>query len=131
MSDAMHPPQNCQWWSPGDWTRNPPEDKAFLSRLAAGGFRTFVAEGGLCGALVGNRAVDVIHRGFGRRWEIGFIHDDEQVYSEIVISLPSHADAAVSWLSDEPIDRVKEILQQASNELARKVNEERDESSCR
>jgi hypothetical protein len=116
VTDTFHPPKNCQWWSVGDQTRNPPDDNEFLTTLAGAGFRTFIAEGGLFGATRGNRMVDVVHRGFGRRWEMGFIQDNEEVHSEIVTSLPSHVDAVVGWLETKPLEYVIRLLHRESGD---------------
>ena len=104
MSDMTHPPKNCQWWSAGDSTRNPPEDNEFLCLLASEGFKTFMSEGGLFGAVAGDRWIDVIHRGFGKRWRIGFLQKGAEVHSEIVTVLPSHAGAAIAWLKNESLE---------------------------
>jgi len=115
MSNVNLPPVNCDWWAPRDSTPNPPEDNEFLCRLAGQGYKTFISRGGLVGSIAGNRSIDVIHRGFGRRWHIGFIQDNEEVYSEIVTLLPSHVSAAVAWLENEPLEQVKQLLHQVSD----------------
>ena len=116
MSEKIDPPENCQWWSSGDSTRYPPEDSEFLSRLANRGFSTYMGEGGLIGAVAGDRWIDVIHRGRGKRWRIGFLQTKSEVYSEVVTSLPSHVNAAIAWLENEPLERVAQVLQNGGTE---------------
>jgi hypothetical protein len=110
MSNEPSPPLNCTWWATSDPTPNPPQDRDFLVALVRAGFRTFIATRGLTGALCGERMVDIIHRGFGRRWEMGFIQSGKEEWSAIVEALPTHAGAAIAWLNGKPIEDVKVLI---------------------
>lgn len=110
MPNDLLPPLNCNWWVIGDSTPNPPEDRDFLTALANAGFKTFIAEGGLIGALCGDRQIDVIHRGFGKRWRLSFIQSDHEQAYAIVKSLPRHVNAVITWLNSKTIDEVMQLL---------------------
>ena len=110
MKEEHPAPQNCKWWSIGESTPNPPEDAEFLRILVNAGFDTFISTNGLIGAVSGDRYVDVIHRGRGRRWRIGFATDGAEVYSASVNTLPKRAEAAVAWLRNESIAYIEQTL---------------------
>lgn len=108
----ISPPTNCKWWTLGDSTHNPPEDEEFLRNLASAGFATFIASGGLVGAVTEKRYVDVIHRGRGRIWRVGFVEDDKECHFATVTMLPRRSAAVIAWLNCDSLEAVQRILQE-------------------
>lgn len=104
MTDNRLPPPHCQWWKIGNPTPHPPEDAIFLTALANSGFRVFIAEGGLLGALHEERGIDVIHRGFGRRWRIGLQEAGKEQGELTIFSLPNYVDLVTAWLHGQTLE---------------------------
>ena len=105
--EPLIPPENCVWWHLGDETQNPPQDIEFLQRLTIAGISTFVSRHGLFGAVSNNRMVDVIHRGSGRRWRLGFILDGVECHSALLTQLHLRSDAVIEWLRGAPLNTIE------------------------
>ena len=116
MTPERMPPERCAWWTPGDATRNPPDDELFLRKLADAGFATYVGPMGLLGAKTEYRNVIVINRGWGRRWEITLREDESDRHITMLTRLPDRAEGAIAWLTGESLDRVIVSLETATGE---------------
>ncbi len=91
-------PQGCERWTLDDPTKNPPNDRLFLEAVLNAGYVAFTHYGGLCGGQSENRAVVVIHRGRGKKWEISFQEHDVDVVTTTTTNLPQMTSTAISWL---------------------------------
>jgi hypothetical protein len=111
------PPAGCAWWTDGDATSNPPEDEAFLGALAKAGIATYVGPTGLFGARAEDRSIVVIHRGWGRRWEVTLRDGEFDRHTGKVIRLPERAGAAIAWLRGDSLEKVRPLLETAPDPL--------------
>ncbi len=91
-------PQGCERWTIDDPTKNPPSDQSFLEAVVKSGFLAFTHHGGLCGGQSGNRAVVIIHRGGGRKWEVIFQEHDADVVTTMTTNLQQMTNTSISWL---------------------------------
>ena len=88
-----------QRWTAGTATRFAPADTLFLKAATNAGFEAFTHVGGLFGARADQRAVQIIHRGRGKRWEIIFVENDSDVVSTTTTNLEQMTATMLSWLS--------------------------------
>ena len=110
MSHASLPPTGCGWWVLGDTTSNPPEDEVFLGGLAKAGLAPYVGPTGLLGARAEDRSIVVIHRGWGRRWEVTLREGEFDSHVAKVTKLPERVEAAIAWLRGESLEKVRPLL---------------------
>lgn len=76
-----------QRWIVGTPTKYSPTDESFLRTATDAGFEPFTHVGGLFGAQSDHRAVHIIHRGRGRKWEIIFLEQDKDVVTTMTTDL--------------------------------------------
>jgi len=88
----------CQRWTPGSPTKNPPLDGIFLEAAVSAGFLAFTHEGGLCGGQSEHRAVLIIHRGRGTKWEVVFQENDLDVVTTTTTDLRNMTSTMLAWL---------------------------------
>jgi len=88
----------CQRWAPGSPTKNPPLDRFFLESVVKAGFLAFTHQGGLCGGQSEHRAVLVIHRGRGTKWEVVFQENDSDVVTTTTTDLSNMTETMLAWL---------------------------------
>jgi hypothetical protein len=88
----------CQRWVPGSPTKHPPLDKIFLETVIEAGFLAFTHHGGLCGGQSEHRAVLIIHRGRGTRWEVVFQESDLDVVTTTTTDLGNMTTTMLAWL---------------------------------
>ena len=89
---------NCDRWVPGDPTKNPPKDKLFLEAVVDAGFVAFTHRGGLFGGQSDHRAVVIVHRGRGKKWEVVFQESDRDVVTTTTSDLERLTTTILSWL---------------------------------
>ena len=87
-----------QSWTPGKPTKNPPLDESFLKAVVNAGFQAFTHYGGLCGGQSEQRAVHLIHRGSGKKWEVIFLENDSDVITTTTIDLERMTSTMLCWL---------------------------------
>jgi len=85
-------------WTADTLTKYPPVDSAFLQTATDAGFNAFTHTGGLFGAKAGQRAVHVIHRGRGKKWEVIFLENDIDVLTTMTTNLERMTRTILSWL---------------------------------
>ena len=90
-------------WVAGTPTKYPPADQSFLQAATDAGFQAFTHVGGLFGAQANHRAVQVIHRGRGRKWEIIFLEHDSDVVTTTTTDLEQMTITMLSWLSGKSL----------------------------
>ena len=95
---TIEPSPGCLRWTPGSPTKNPPLDRIFLEAVAKAGFLAFTHQGGLCGGQSEHRAVLVIHRGRGTKWEVVFQENDSDVVTTTTTDLRSMTTTMLTWL---------------------------------
>jgi hypothetical protein len=88
----------CKRWTVGDPTKNPPNDRLFLEALVNAGFLAFTHQGGLFGGQSEQRAVVVIHRGHGIKWEVVFQENDSDVVTTTTTDLNRMTNTMLGWL---------------------------------
>jgi len=88
-----------QRWVDGMPTKYPPADVTFLRAATDAGFDAFTHNGGLFGAKSERRAVQIIHRGLGRKWEVIFLERDTDVVTTLTTDLEQMTSTVLSWLS--------------------------------
>ncbi len=88
-----------QRWNAGAPTKYAPADESFLRAATDAGFDPFTHVGGLFGAQSGHRAVQVIHRGSGSKWEVIFLERDADVVSTMTTDLEQMTSTILGWLS--------------------------------
>ncbi len=110
MTDGPLPPIGCTRWRLGESTSNPPEDELFLRKIAEAGFATYVGPVGLLGTENDARDVVVIHRGWGRRWEVTIREAERDVHTAKVTQLPKRVEAAIAWLRGGSLEMVIQLL---------------------
>ncbi|MCA9184328.1 MAG: hypothetical protein R3E01_21190 [Pirellulaceae bacterium] len=88
-----------QRWTSGMPTKYPPADELFLRAATDAGFEAFTHVGGLFGAQAANRAVQIIHRGRGRKWEVIFMEHDADMVTTTTTDLEQMTITMLSWLS--------------------------------
>jgi len=89
---------NCERWVRGNLTKNPPSDKLFLEAVVDAGFFAFTHHGGLFGGQSDHRAVVIIHRGCGKKWEVVFQESDRDVVATTTSDLERLTTTILSWL---------------------------------
>ena len=92
-----------QRWIAGTPTKYPPDDETFLHAAIGAGFDAFTHSGGLFGAKSGHRAVQIIHRGRGTRWEVVFLEHDSDVVTTTTTNLEQMTSTMLSWLSGKSL----------------------------
>ena len=92
-----------QRWTPGTPTKYPPADEAFLRAATDAGFEAFTHVGGLFGAQTVRRAVHIIHRGRGQKWEVIFLEHDSDVVTTTTTDLAQMTTTMLSWLSGKSL----------------------------
>jgi hypothetical protein len=92
-----------QRWNAGMATRHAPTDTSFLQAATNAGYEAFTHSGGLFGAQAGHRAVQIIHRGRGRKWEVIFVEHDSDVLTTTSTDLPQMTPTILSWLSGKAL----------------------------
>jgi len=109
MKVAFQPPDGCEWWSRGEETKYSPKDQRFVEQMLDLGFNPFVSSHGLFGAKLNDRYVDVIHRGRGRRWKVGFLNVDNEFHKEVhILTVSDRSDcleAVTAWITAEPMEQ--------------------------
>ncbi len=90
-------------WTTGTVTKYPPADVSFLQAATNAGFEAFTHAGGLFGAQAAQRAVQVIHRGQGNKWEIIFVEHDADMVTTTTTDLNSMTSTMLSWLSGKAL----------------------------
>lgn len=85
-------------WTTGTPSKFPPADESFLQAATDAGFEAFTHVGGLFGAKATHRAVHIIHRGRGRKWEIIFLEHDSDVVTTATTDLEQMTITMLSWL---------------------------------
>lgn len=88
----------CNRWNIGDPTKNPPNDKQFLEAVVRAGFLAFTHHGGLFGGQAENRAVVVVHRGGGVKWEVVFQEHEADVVTTTTSDLGRMSSTMLGWL---------------------------------
>ncbi len=92
-----------QRWTDGMATKYPPADVTFLQAATIVGFEAFTHAGGLFGARAAQRAVQIIHRGRGKKWEIIFVEYDSDVLTTTTTDLEQMTTTMLSWLSGKSL----------------------------
>ena len=92
-----------QRWTAGTATKYAPADALFLQAATNAGFEAFTHTGGLFGARTDQRAVQVIHRGRGKKWEIIFVEHDSDVVTTTTTNLEQMTTTMLSWLSGKSL----------------------------
>ena len=100
-----------QRWTLGMPTKNAPVDEAFLRTAIDAGFDAFTHEGGLFGVQSDHRAVQVIHRGRGRKWEIIFLERETDVVTTTTTNLEQMTSTILSWLSGKSLTAQEDSVQ--------------------
>jgi len=88
-----------QRWIVGTPTKYSPTDESFLRTATDAGFEAFTHVGGLFGAQSDHRAVQIIHRGRGKKWEVIFLEQDTDVVTTTTTDLEQMTSTILSWLS--------------------------------
>ena len=96
-------PITIESWNLGDPTQHPPIDATFLTHLRAAGFENYTGPSGLIGARAAGRAVQVVHRGCGKTWEVYFRDKDRDHVKTLTNNMPGIRDAAKAWLAGESL----------------------------
>lgn len=94
---------NFERWTTGSPTKFPPADESFLQSATDAGFEAFTHDGGLFGAHSAQRAVQIIHRGRGRKWEVIFLEHDSDVVKTTTTDLEQMTSTMLSWLSGKSL----------------------------
>lgn len=92
-----------QRWTAGTATKYPPADVSFLQAATNAGYEAFTHAGGLFGAKAAQRAVQIIHRGRGRKWEVVFVERDSDVVTTTTTDLAHMTTTMLSWLSGKSL----------------------------
>ena len=92
---------NFQRWTTGTPTKFPPADESFLQSATDAGFEAFTHDGGLFGGRSAKRAVQMIHRGRGRKWEVIFLEHDSDVVTTTTTELEEMTSTMLSSLCQE------------------------------
>jgi hypothetical protein len=87
-----------QQWTAAVQTKYAPIDSTFLQAATDAGFYAFTHLGGLFGAQSGQRAVHVIHRGMGKRWEVIFVENGADVVTTTTTNLNEMTSTMLNWL---------------------------------
>lgn len=86
-------------WIVGTPTKYSPADESFLRAATDAGFHAFTHVGGLFGAQFDHRAVQIIHRGRGRKWEVIFLERDTDIVTTMTTDLEQMTSTMLCWLS--------------------------------
>jgi hypothetical protein len=100
-----------QRWSTGTPTKYSPKDESFLSAATDAGFDAFTHVGGLFGAQSDHRAVQIIHRGRGRKWEVIFLERETDVVTTLTTDLEQMTSTILSWLSGRSLIAKEDSVQ--------------------
>ncbi len=88
----------CERWHVGDPTKNPPNDRLFLEAILNAGSLPYTHYGGLLGGCSGPRAVVVVHRGRGEKWEVIFQENDSDLVTTTMTDLTRMTNTMLAWL---------------------------------
>jgi hypothetical protein len=103
-----------QRWTAGAETKYAPADVAFLEAATNAGFEAFTHVGGLFGAQTAHRAVQIIHRGQGRKWEIIFVESDSDVVTTTTTDLEQMTATMLGWLSGKSLTAKEDSVRAAA-----------------
>jgi hypothetical protein len=103
-----------QRWTAGTPTKYSPTDETFLRSAVAAGFDAFVHAGGLFGAKSAHRAVQIIHRGRGKKWEVIFLEHDSDVVTTTTTDLEQMTSTMLSWLYGKALTAKEDSVRAAA-----------------